>query len=144
MAAELPDQCMSDSDANRGNVTTPDSDLRRQGDGRQSPTIADTVATGVLTAVAFIVAAFSAVAGVFSLFAFDRCSSTVACNYDAAVPALWCLIIANAVVWVGGVIVVVVFRSRSRRTWWVPLIGLLVLGAIWVVYVAVVEHAAGG
>lgn len=119
------------------------SDTPYRSDRRPSPSIADTVVTGILTAVAFLVAVFSAVAGVFSLFAFDRCSSSVSCNYDAAVPALWCLVIANALVWIGSLVGTLMLRARRRRTWWVPVSALFVLVAIWIVYVAVVEHAAG-
>jgi uncharacterized BrkB/YihY/UPF0761 family membrane protein len=77
-------------------------------------------------------------AGFFLAFAADACGS-VDCDYGVMNVGLWSAVIAPWVVLLVAVVIAIVRLVRHRITFWVPLVGIVVMAATWFVAAAIVS-----
>ena len=77
-------------------------------------------------------------AGFFLAFASDACGS-VRCDYAVMNFGLWFAVIAPWAVLLLAVIAAIVRLVRHRITFWVPLVGIVVMAATWFVAAAIVS-----
>ncbi len=103
----------------------------------------DIVLTVILLILGIVAAVFGSFAGIFLVFLSDSCGSTT-CNSDQmgfgitlATLGVWLPIVAS-------VIVSIVFLVLRRRTFWVPIAGIVLAAAVWALGFALTAGAIPG
>ncbi|WP_431795085.1 hypothetical protein [Microbacterium enclense] len=97
----------------------------------------DLVLTVVLLVLLPLAALACSYAGFFLAFASDACGP-VTCNYDVMNAGLWFAVIAPWVVLLLALVVAIIRLVRHRITFWVPLVGIVLMAATWFIAAAIV------
>ena len=87
------------------------------------------------------IAVLAGFAGLFLVFASDSCGSGSTCNSVGLSLGVAVAVFAPAVVLLIAVTVAVILLVRRRVAFWVPLAGLLLMGAAWAVGAVVVASS---
>jgi len=98
----------------------------------------DLVITVVLLVLLPLAALAGSYAGFFLAFASDACGS-VTCDYGVMNVGLWFAVVAPWVVLLLTVVVAIIRLVRHRVAFWVPLAGIVLMGAMWFVAAAIVS-----
>lgn len=98
----------------------------------------DLALTIVLLVLLPLAALACSYAGFFLTFAADACGS-VTCDESVMNVGLWFAVLAPWVVLLAVVVVAIVRLVRHRITFWVPLVGIVLMAATWFVAAAIVS-----